>query len=74
MIIYELMIFYLHMFYALLNLKLHVLYWQLHMEVNCVLLSTYTFTYLCMIFTPLYINDSTAQVTHFSSTLILRID
>ena len=51
---------------------LHALYWQLHMEVNCVLLSNYTFIYLYMIFTPFYINDGAAQVTHFSSTLIFR--
>ena len=45
------------------------------MEVNCVLLSIYTFIlHLYMIFTPFYINDSTAQVTHFSSTLILELD
>ena len=53
---------------------LHVLYWQLHMEVNCVLLSTYTFIHLIMIFTPFYINDGTARVTHFFATLIFRID
>ena len=53
---------------------LHVLYWQLHTEVNCVLLSTYTFIHLYMIFTPFYINDGAAQVTHFSSTLIFRLD
>ena len=52
---------------------LHVLYQQLHMEVNCVLLSTYTF-HLYVIFTPFYINDGAAQVTHFSPTLIFRID
>ena len=27
-----------------------------------------------MIFMPFYINDSTAQVTHFSSTLHFRLD
>ena len=54
---------------------LHVLYWQLHMEVNCVLLSTYTFIlHLYMIFMPFYMNDSTAQVTQFSSTLPFRLD
>ena len=54
---------------------LHVLYQQLHMEVNCVLLSTYTFIlHLYVIFTPFYMNDGTAQVTHFSSTLIFRLD
>ena len=51
---------------------LHVLYWQLHMEVNCVLLSIYTFIHLYMIFTPFYINDSTAQVTHFPLLLFLE--
>ena len=44
------------------------------MEVNCVLLSTCTFIHLHMIFTPFYISDSAAQVTHFSSTLIFRLD
>ena len=53
---------------------LHVLYRQLSIEVNCVSLSTYTFIHLYMIFTPFYINDSAAQVTCFSSTLILSID
>ena len=47
----------------------------IHMEVNCVLLLTYTFTlHLYMIFTPFYSNDGTARVTHFSSTLIFRLD
>ena len=51
------------------------LYWQLHMEVNCVLLSTYTFIlHFYMIFTPFYMNDGTARVTHFSSTLPFRLD
>ena len=56
---------------------LHVLYWQLSIEVNCVSLSTYTFVHLHMIFTPFYINDDAARVTHFSfhlSTLIFSID
>ena len=54
---------------------LHVLYQQLHMEVNCVLLSTYTFIlHLYMISMPFYMNDSTARVTHFSSTLPFRLD
>ena len=54
---------------------LHVLYRQLHMEVNCVLLSTYTFIlHLYMIIKPFYMNDGTAQVTHFSSTLPFRLD
>ena len=44
------------------------------MEVNYVLLSTYTFIHLYMIFMPFYINDGTAQVTHFFSSLIFRID
>ena len=40
---------------------LHVLYWQLHMEVNCVLLSTYTFIlHLYIIFTPFYMKYGTA--------------
>ena len=53
---------------------LHILYQQLHIEVKCVSLSIYTFLYLYMIFMPFYINDGTAQMTHFSSTLIFRID
>ena len=49
------------------------------MEVNCVLLSTYTFILhlymiLYMIFTPFYMNDGTARVTQFSSTLPFRLD
>ena len=45
------------------------------MEVNCVLLSTYTFIlHLHMIFVPFHMNNSTAQVTHFSSTLSFRLD
>ena len=52
----------------------HVLYRQLHMEVNCVLLSPYTFIlHLYVIFMPFYMNYSTAQVTHFSSTLPFRL-
>ena len=44
------------------------------MEVNCVLLSTYTFIlHLYTIVMPFYMNDSTARVTHFSSTLPLRL-
>ena len=40
---------------------LDVLYWQLDMEVNCVLLSTYTFIlHLYMIFMPFYMTDGTA--------------
>ena len=40
---------------------LYVLYWQHHTEVNCVLLSTYTFIlHLYVIFTLLYMNDCTA--------------
>ena len=40
---------------------LHILYWPLHMEVNCVLLSTYTFIlHLYMILHHFYINDGTA--------------
>ena len=54
---------------------LHVLYWQLHMEVNCVLLSSHTFIlHLYMTFMPFYVNDGTAQVTYFSSTLPFRLD
>ena len=53
---------------------LHVLYWQLPIEVNCASLSLFTFIHLCMIFTPFYINDSAALVTHFSSTLIFSTD
>ena len=45
------------------------------MEVNCVLLSTHTFIlHFHMIFMPFLPNDSTAQVTHFSSTLIFKLD
>ena len=45
------------------------------MEVNCVLLPTYTFIlHLYMIFMPFDMNDGTAQLTHFSSTLISRLD
>ena len=45
------------------------------MKVNCVLLSTYTFIlHLYMIFMPFYMNDGTAQVTHFSSILPFRLD
>ena len=44
------------------------------MEVNC-FITTYTFILLLyMIFMPFYINDGTARVTHFSSTLIFRLD
>ena len=39
---------------------LHVLYRQLHMEVNCVLFFTYAFIHLYMIFTPFYIKDGAA--------------
>ena len=39
---------------------LHVLYWQLPIEVNCVSLSTYTLTHLYMIFTPFYIYEGAA--------------
>ena len=53
---------------------LHVVYQQLPIEVNCVSLLLYTLLHLYMIFTPFYINDSAAQVTHFSSTLIFSID
>ena len=53
---------------------LQVVYWQLPTEVNCVSLLLYTFIYLHINFTPFYINDSAAQVTHFSSTLIISLD
>ena len=39
---------------------LHVVYWQLPIEVNCVSLLLYTLIHLYMIFTPFYINDSAA--------------
>ena len=54
---------------------LHALYWQLHMEVNCVLLSTYTFIlHLYVIFMPFYMNHGATPVTHFSSTFIFELD
>ena len=53
---------------------LQVVYWQLPIEVNCVSLLLYTFIYLYMNFTPFYINGGAAQVTHFSSTLIISLD
>ena len=38
-----------------------ILYWQLYMEVNCVVLLIYTFIlHLYMIFMPFYLNDGTA--------------
>ena len=52
----------------------HVLYQQLHIEVNCVLFFTYIFIHLYMILCHFYINDGAAQVTHFSATLTFRID
>ena len=51
---------------------LQVVYQHLPIEVNCVSLLLNTFIYLFMNFTPFYINDSAAQVTHFSSTLIIN--
>ena len=66
--------FYLMMINGFLNdtYTLHVLYQQLHMEVNCVLLSTYTFIlHLYMTFMPFYMNYGTAQVTHFPLLLYL---
>ena len=52
-----------------------ILYQQLRMEVNCVLLLIYTFIlHLHMIFMPFYSNDGTTRVTHFLSTLIFRLD
>ena len=53
---------------------LHIVYWQLPIEVNCVSLSLYTLIHLYIILKPFYINDGAAQVTHFSSTLIFSID
>ena len=53
---------------------LQVIYRQLPIEVNYVSLLLYTFIYLYMTFTPFYINDGAAQVTHFSSTLIISLD
>ena len=53
---------------------LQVVYWQLPIEVNGVSLLLYTFIYLYMNFTPSYINDGAAQVTNFSSTLIISLD
>ena len=43
------------------------------MEVNCVLLSTFIL-HLYVTFMPFHMNDGTARVTHFSSTLIFRLD
>ena len=53
---------------------LQIVYQQLLIEVNCVSLLPYTFIYLYMNLTPFYINDSAAQVTHFSSTLTISLD
>ena len=53
---------------------LQVVYWQLPIEVNCVSLLLYTFIFLYMNFMPLYINGSAAQLTHFSSILIISLD
>ena len=53
---------------------LQVVYQQLPIEVNCVSLLVYTFIYLSMNFTPFYINDSAARVTHFSTSLIISLD
>ena len=53
---------------------LQVVYQQLPIGVNCVSLLLYTFIYLFMNFMPFYINDSAAQVTHFSSTLTISLD
>ena len=53
---------------------LQVVYQQLPIEVNYVSLLLYTFIHVYMNFTPFYINDSAAQVTHFSSTLIISLD
>ena len=53
---------------------LQVVYQQLPIEVNCVSLLLYTFIHLHMNFTPFYINDSAAQVTHCFSTLTISLD
>ena len=53
---------------------LHVVYQQLPIEVNCVSLLLYTLLHLYNNFMLFYINDSTAQMTHFFSTLIFSID
>ena len=53
---------------------LQVVYQQLPIEVNCILLLLYTFIYLYTNFMPFYINDSAAQVTHFFSTLTISLD
>ena len=53
---------------------LQVVYQQLPIEVNCVSLLLYTFIYLYLNFTPFYINDCAARVTHFSSTLTISLD
>ena len=53
---------------------LQVVYRQLPIEGNCVSLLFYTFIYLYMNFTPFYINNGAARVTHFSSTLTISLD
>ena len=53
---------------------LQLVHQQLPIEVNCVSLLLNTFIYLYMNFTPFYINDSAARVTHFSSTLIISLN
>ena len=53
---------------------LQIVYQQLPIEVNCILLLLYTFIYLYMNFMPFYINDGAARVTHFSSTLTISLD
>ena len=53
---------------------LQVVYQQLPIEVNCVSLLLYSFIYLDMNFKPSYIHDGAAQVTYFSSTLIITLD
>ena len=53
---------------------LQIVYQQLPIEVNCVLLLLYTFIYLYLNFMPFYINDGAARVTHFSSTLTISLD
>ena len=51
---------------------LHVLYQQLRSKL-CFILYLYFYTFVYD-FHATYINDGATQVTHFSSTLIFRID
>ena len=50
--------FYINEFLNDMNI-LHVLYWQLPIEVNCFIITLY-FLHLYVNFMPLYINDSAA--------------